>query len=91
VQADANIAAIRGRNADAEERRRAKTEKEEYDRLRLLPPICCFLFAFCAFRTRSYRRLELYTMHYHTPVTFTSGPNSQPKSCVQSAILKQIP
>lgn len=31
-QADANIAAIRGRNADAEERRRAKAEKEEYDR-----------------------------------------------------------
>ena len=32
AQADANIAAIRGRNADAEERRRAKAEKEEYDR-----------------------------------------------------------
>lgn len=31
-QADANIAAVRGRNADQEERRRAKAEKEEYDR-----------------------------------------------------------
>ena len=49
LQADANIAAIRGRNIDAEERRRAKAEKEEYDRCNpQLQLCCCSMLLACA-------------------------------------------
>ncbi len=65
-QADANIAAIRGRNnADAEERRRAKAEKEEYDRLHLLCPMFYFVLYFLYFAIRP----NLAHMHR---VSFTS-------------------
>ena len=55
LQADANIAAIRGRNIDAEERRRAKAEKEEYDRCNpQLQLCCCSMLLACASASASF-------------------------------------
>ena len=55
LQADANIAANRGRNIDAEERRRAKAEKEEYDRCNpQLQLCCCSMLLACASASASF-------------------------------------